>query len=150
MIDIKSVKMEINKYLFNFEYLLINEKNLKINIDRTKSAQANDESPENSKTMHVYIECAIVHNRTSGVITWNLDLNAQRTYTMNTTLNIQSTNLVRIIPTVEVNILFNSTRLEKISRSAIVKAIEGHSFFAQKLYFCHKFFNFFLSFKLMT
>jgi hypothetical protein len=106
MIDIKSVRIEINKYAFNFEYLLVDEKNLKIYIDRSKLPM-NAENPENFKSIHIYIECVSVGNRTNGVITWHLDLNAQRSYTMNTTLNIQNTNLVKLIPVLEV-ILFTA------------------------------------------
>ncbi len=106
MIDIKSAKIEINKYFFNFEYLLIDEKNLKINIDHTKQyTTLGDKNTENMKKIHIYIECVIVNNKTSGVVTWYLDLNAQSIHAMNTTLNIQNTNLVKIIPVFEVSIL---------------------------------------------
>ena len=114
-IDIKNITFIINKNIFNFHYDLKNEHNLQISIEKlSPSITSLNHGLKDIKSIDFCIEFLVKNDKIifddqiNALIQWYLEINLpkfyhpQRNYSLNTTLVIQKSNLVKILPIIEV------------------------------------------------
>lgn len=125
-IEIKNVTILADKSLFYNEYKINDSNNLQINVRRLTLINETQENNftlkknyENLKSIEIIIEFSIINKtinenldesqQLNGLIKWNLELNLpkysylQRNYSLDTTLLLQKTNLIKILPIIEVS-----------------------------------------------
>ncbi len=117
-IDIKNITFIIDKNIFNFHYDLKNEHNLQISIEKLLPVASFNYGLKDIKSIDFCIEFLIKNDKIifddqiNALIQWYLEINLpkfhhpQRNYSLNTTLVMQKSNLVKILPIIEVSFSF--------------------------------------------
>ncbi len=119
-IDIKNITFLIDKNIFDYQFKLKNDNNLQIIIEKISTIKnSNNYGLKEIKSIEFCIEFLITNNKTiyenldetqqiNALIQWNLEISlprfhhSHRNYSLNTTLLIQKSNLLKILPIIEV------------------------------------------------